>query len=357
MSVTIKQIADIVGVSRGTVDRALHGRYGVNPDLRARIETVARELDYKPNTIAKALKRAEEPMLFGVLMPSGDNRFFMDINTGVQEALKTYEPNGVNLYIIAGGLFDMHGQISNIDKLLSKNVNGIIMAGVDTPEIRDKINEVSNDVPFITFNTDVEESNRLCYVGQNHVAAGRTAGNLMTRGINASPGKIIILISQADIRSHSDRKKGFEKTLAEAGFQEDRLVVLETYESDKLAYDILYKTLRDEKDVVGVYSAGGGQVGAGRALAESDMWRDVCVICHDTLPETIQYVKEGVVDFTIAQDPYLQGYMPIKIMYQYIALNIWPKEDRLYTNIDILLRDNIENQGYKIFTGLYNMKN
>jgi LacI family transcriptional regulator len=356
MSVTIKQIAEIVGVSRGTVDRAMHGRYGVNPDLKARIETVVRELDYKPNTVAKALKRAGVPMLFGVLIPSGTNRFFRDIDMGIREAAKAYEPNGVNLEIITESKFDAESQINDIDRLIEKKVNGIIMAGVDTVEVRKKINGVAKDIPFITYNTDVRKTDRLCYVGQNHVAAGRTAGDLMLRVIRGKIGKIVILISHIDIRSHRERKDGFEAILRSAGVPESKVEVLETYESDQLAYDLIATSLRNGKDITGVYSAGGGQVGVGKALAESGKGHDICAICHDTLPETMQYVKEGIVDFTIAQDPYLQGYMPIKIMYQYIALNILPKEDKLYTNIDVRLKDNIGNKGYKIFTGLYNMR-
>ncbi|MBQ8144600.1 MAG: helix-turn-helix domain-containing protein, partial [Butyricicoccus sp.] len=44
MKVTIKQIADIAGVSRGTVDRALHNRDGVNPQIRDQILAIAEEL-------------------------------------------------------------------------------------------------------------------------------------------------------------------------------------------------------------------------------------------------------------------------------------------------------------------------
>ena len=55
MAVTIKKIAEVAGVSRGTVDRALNGRSGVKPEVKENILKIADELGYKPNYAAKAL--------------------------------------------------------------------------------------------------------------------------------------------------------------------------------------------------------------------------------------------------------------------------------------------------------------
>ena len=53
MAVTIQKIADLAGVSRGTVDRALNGRGRVNADVAARILSIANELDYIPKSKRK----------------------------------------------------------------------------------------------------------------------------------------------------------------------------------------------------------------------------------------------------------------------------------------------------------------
>ena len=65
MPVTIKDIAKAANVSRGTVDRTLNDRGGVNPDVAARIKSLASEMGYKPNTIAKA-----PPIPFGSVWSS-----------------------------------------------------------------------------------------------------------------------------------------------------------------------------------------------------------------------------------------------------------------------------------------------
>ena len=79
------------------------------------------------------------------------------------------------------------------------------------------------------------------------------------------------------------------------------------------------------------------------------------MICHDTLPDTIRYVKERVVDFTIGQEAFMQGYMPIEIFRDYHMFGRKPKLSRLFTGIDIRSRENISLKGYEVFTGMYSM--
>ena len=54
MSITSKQLAELAGVSRGTVDRALNHRGGVRPSVQQRIEELARKYNYRPNRAGKA---------------------------------------------------------------------------------------------------------------------------------------------------------------------------------------------------------------------------------------------------------------------------------------------------------------
>ncbi len=79
MAVTIKQIAELAGVSRGTVDRALNHRAGVKKEVAERILQIAKELNYRPNAVAKALANTNKPCLIGVLMNSDGNEFFDEV--------------------------------------------------------------------------------------------------------------------------------------------------------------------------------------------------------------------------------------------------------------------------------------
>lgn len=85
MSVTIKQIAALANVSRGTVDRVLNNRPGVNPDTREKVLRIAKELHYQPNFLAKALVNSKENIKLGVILTPDYNPFIHEIIKGIED--------------------------------------------------------------------------------------------------------------------------------------------------------------------------------------------------------------------------------------------------------------------------------
>lgn len=75
MAITLNQIAEICGVSRGTVDRALHNKGNVRPAVAERIKAVANEYGYTPNRAGLALSRTSHPIRIGVIMFSVQTPF------------------------------------------------------------------------------------------------------------------------------------------------------------------------------------------------------------------------------------------------------------------------------------------
>lgn len=68
MAVTVKQIAELANVSRGTVDRVLNNRSGVSEATRQKVLKIAKELHYEPNFLAKALVSKKESLKIGVIL-------------------------------------------------------------------------------------------------------------------------------------------------------------------------------------------------------------------------------------------------------------------------------------------------
>lgn len=73
----IQLIAEIADVSIGTVDRALHGRPGINEATRQRILKIAEQIAYTPNLAARALSVSRATARIGVCIPR-EIRFFYD---------------------------------------------------------------------------------------------------------------------------------------------------------------------------------------------------------------------------------------------------------------------------------------
>src|SRR3954447_6167063 len=101
--VTIKQLARLSGVSVGTVSRALNGYADVRPETRARIEQLARELDYTPAAAARSLK-TQRSHVVGVFLETGEGHpdlqhpFFHEVLVGLKHSIGT---GGYDLLLFA----------------------------------------------------------------------------------------------------------------------------------------------------------------------------------------------------------------------------------------------------------------
>lgn len=348
---TIKEIAQLANVSRGTVDRVIHNRGNVNPEIQARILNIIKEHDFSPNLAAMALKKSAAGLRIGVLLPSLTNEFYRDILLGIQRATDQYAQYGVSVKLIQLEELTCEAQCEAIDSLLSDGIDGLVLTAIDTPEMTDYVNKICKSIPVITYNTDFSQSDRLCFVGQDHLSAGQTAGRLLCNSLRR-PGKIVPLISYSTIRAHTRRVEGLCSVVPNSPVDVTVTEYLQTEERDDIAYALVRALLAQEKDdLVGIYVAGGGQVGAANALADSGRADEIMMVCYDLLPKTIEHLKAGVVDYTIGQQPFLQGYLPIRILHEYLALGRKPDRECYYTSIDIRLRENADFNGISAVTG------
>lgn len=95
---TIKEIAALAGVSRGTVDRVLNDRGAVNPETAEKIRKIAKELDYKPNRAGLVLAAQKKRLkLVSFYFPPGI-LFFRMFWPGINE--KAEELAGYNCTVI-----------------------------------------------------------------------------------------------------------------------------------------------------------------------------------------------------------------------------------------------------------------
>ena len=96
---TIKEIAKMADVSSGTVDRVLHKRGKVSPDKEERVRKILKEIDYRPNQVARSLK-LNKRYRFVVLMPDDElDEYWKPCYTGINELKSSFEEKGITIHI------------------------------------------------------------------------------------------------------------------------------------------------------------------------------------------------------------------------------------------------------------------
>lgn len=341
MSITIKEIAEKANVSRGTVDRVINNRGNVNKEVEEKIRLIINELNYSPNRAGKGLAARKKPIKIGCLVPSVDNRFFEKVLLGFEKAQNDFSDFGVIIVqkLIKGYSPEIH--IKAIDDLVNEGITALCIVTVDDKLISDKIDKlVKSGIPVITVNSDISDCNRMCYVGCNYFNSGETAAGLIHL-ITKGSANILIVSGSSNMQGHQQRINGFLSSIKARNNLCSVSSIFECLDDEKIAYDHTVQILKDKPQINAIYISAGGVSGVCKAVESLGRYKEMCIICHDDPPVTRELVKCGMVKATICQQPYDQGYKPIKILVDYLINNVSPEKDNYYTSNVIKIKENI----------------
>lgn len=337
---TIKEIAALAGVSRGTVDRVLNNRGSVNPETEEKIREIAKALDYKPNKAGLALAAQKKKIKLGVILFSTENPFFSDVMVGINE--KAEELAGYSCSVIVKQIhIDTDAQLRAIDELIAAEVNGIALAPCNDDRIRNRINELfEQGIPIVTLNTDIENSKRIAYVGSHYTKSGATAAGLL-RLMTSDDVYIGILTGSADILCHTERIAGFSNTLKPYSDHVHIVSVTETHDDEIESYEKTTKLLKNHPEINALYFAAGGVYGGCRAVSSLGLEKKLKIIAYDKAETTEQFLKSGILSAVICQQPRIQGKKPLDLLFTYLTTGEFPEKEHYYTAVDIRILENI----------------
>ena len=206
--VTIKQIAELCGVSRGTVDRVLNGRGKVKPEKAALVRAMAEKLNYRPNPAGKALSARKKQPVVGVLIASEGVHFFDEVLDAMHHRAQKYAEFGLQVLWRSTRGFDAAEQCRILDELMPK-VNALIVSPLSERRVLEKLNAcVHAGIFVVTINNDAPASKRHCYVGPSYLQGGRTAGALL-KMIGPSEIRAGVLLGSLEMYGHRQRLAGF----------------------------------------------------------------------------------------------------------------------------------------------------
>lgn len=326
MAVTIKDIAALANVSRGTVDKVLNNRPGVKQSTREKVLKIAEQLNYQPNFIGKALVHSRDPIKLGIILTPDYNPFIQDILKGIANAQEEFAAFGIEVITKMMNSLEPAEQLSIITELLDAHVSGMAIFPLDDPQIFARINSlIEQQMAIITFNSKIEKIHDLCFVGQNHYKGGRTAAELLGK-ISATDAEIGIIISSHNLSCHHDRLHGFQDKLIENYANFKILDIQENQDRKEDAFRITLEYCNKYPNLNTIYLTSGGIAGVINALEIAEKTPRVKVICHDITPDTIHFLKEGKIDFALGQNPILQGYQLVKTLFEYLIKDIRPQQ-------------------------------
>lgn len=339
--ITIREIAELAGVSRGTVDRVLNGRGGVKDSVVERINRIVAEHGYRPNKAARALASHRKSHLIGVISPSVDNMFFKAVLRGIRAAEREVADLNVKLMYREILRFSVTDQLLCIEEMLHSGIDALAINPVNERVVVDKLRELGErGIPVITFNSDVQDTGRLAYIGCDYDQSGRIAAGLLGR-ICPDGAAVAIVTGSLTSLGHSQRVNGFRQ--AATAYPGLRVrTVIEMYDDEITSYSKVKELLDGATEIDAFFFSAGGKEGGVRAIRETGSDKRVKVVTVDIDPPTVEFLNSGVVSATICQQPYVQGYEAVRQLAMYVLYSEKPEEEIQYTRSEILIRESLD---------------
>lgn len=341
MSVTIKQIADLCGVSRGTVDRVLNKRGKVHPKTQELIEKTIALLGYTPNIAGKALAIRKRPLTIGVVLSSEGNPFFDDVIRGIHQAQQELRDFGVQIKMRRLKGYVPGEQLLQIAALAEEGMDALILHPIFDPAIAKKIRELRDQsIVTVTVNTDIPDSARLCYVGSDYEKGGIMAAGMVSLIMRGS-ARLGIVKGADNILGHRQRLEGFLRRLTEGTENIAVMDYAKAEDDDDTAYASVRSMMERNPGIDALYVVGAGMAGVCRALNSLDLHSHVAVVGFDSVPDTVEMMKKGIVRAVICQHPFTQGYRAVKAAYDYLVGGVQPAPDYCLVQNEIMILESL----------------
>jgi simple sugar transport system substrate-binding protein len=207
--------------------------------------------------------------------------------------------------------------VSALNSAASAGVNGIAVSLVSTTAFNGPVNSaLSAGIPVLAYNADVANNPRLAYVGQDLYVSGQKMGehivSLVPSGdvalFIATPGSLNIQPridgALATLKAHPSIKS---HVVATGAALTQELSTIDAYISSHTSYG-------------GFFAVDGGSTQSiGQTIQKHSLKGKVKGGGYDLTPITQQTLAAGYMQFTIDQQPYLQGFLPVLELYMYNA--------------------------------------
>ncbi len=213
--------------------------------------------------------------------------------------------------------------VSYIDSAIAASANGIATVVIDNHSFTTPVaNAMNAGIPVITYNADGTvgaggvadiSTNRLCYVGQALYLSGQQMGERI-KSLVPTPGEIVIFIATPGTGNIQPRSDGAQAILTPAGYSVKQIATGALTSQETSAEKAFL--LGAKSTLKGAFAVDAGSTELlGPALASVGLAGKIPAGGFDLTPGTLTAINAGQLDFTINQDPYLQGFLPALYLY------------------------------------------
>jgi ribose transport system substrate-binding protein len=237
--------------------------------------------------------------------------YWQQAAAGFNKAAEQYK---VTARVVGPENYDAQAELDALTKAVAAKPAGILISAADAAVLTPEINAaIDAGIPVITMDSDAADSKRLFFIGTNNLEAGRMGGRHAVEKLGGKGN--VVFFSLAGQPNTEERLKGFKDAFA--SHPDIKVVDVVDVKSDpRNAFDKAQElmALTGPKKIdafISLESASGKIVADAVSRAKGT---DRLVMAWDTSQDTLDGIKNGIIDSTIAQKPYTMGYVGLKTL-------------------------------------------
>lgn len=239
--VTIKDIAEKLGISVSTVSRALKDHPDISIKTRQAVKELAKLLGYKPNLIALNLKHSKTNTI-GLIVPEVEHHFFSKVINGIEEV--AYE-NNYNVIVVQSNESYMR-EVLNTQTLIANRVDGVLVSfSKETQDYSHFQQMVDYEIPIVFYDRTIEGFHADSVVCDDYSGAYNAVNHLISKGCK----RIALYSSPQHMLIGRNRFEGYKAALKKNNieFNKDLIYACDTIESAmKISKSVLKKQDRPD---------------------------------------------------------------------------------------------------------------
>jgi simple sugar transport system substrate-binding protein len=256
-------------------------------------------------------------MRFIYITPFVDEDFFIPVKKGMEDAAKLL---GVESVFAGTPGSDIAELLALTENAINEKYDGIALSIAQPRTFSGVIQKSLNaGIPLLTFNMDDPHTARLAVVAQNFYKAGKGFADRALPYLKKG-AKILFCMHDAGIEALEERLRGIRDGLQGMDLSTKIIISGNTSELAK-------KTILDnlDKDTEAILCTGQSDThGAGLAASFLPVAERPYVAGFDVCNDITNFIMQGLIDFTVDQQPYIQGFYPLIMLYQYKKGKITP---------------------------------
>lgn len=267
------------------------------------------------------------------------NPFFQPTQYGIADACDIF---GCSYQWTGSETSDVSQMVQAMNTAIDSKVDGIAVALVDPKAFNGPTERaLAAGIPVLSYNADVTSNARLAYVGQDLFQSGVEMGQ---RIVDLVPsGKVAIFIATPGSLNIQPRIDGAMQAIKQSGkpIQAKAIASGAELNQELSRIDAYYQ---GNKDVKGLFAVDAGSTqGVGQVMQKYDLKsKGMHGGGYDLLPTTLKLIDSGVLDFTIDQEAYYQGWIPVTYLYMYKLSGTLLGPPMTNTGLKFVTKDNVK---------------